>query len=137
MRLKQNGLTFHRAYTAASECSPSRAVIMTSEHYPVNGVERTPPPAAGLPTAKQLMDIGALSKEKAGYEVVWKGKWHLSNALAGSTKWATGDIANLDNKYDVAHWNPPDAGNAIMEFQMHGGKEFDGLTTLGGGVCRQ
>lgn len=135
MRLKQNGLTFHRAYTAASECSPSRAVIMTSEHYPLNGVEHTPPPAAGLPTAKQLMDIGALLKEKAGYEVVWKGKWHLDFALAGASDWAVGDIANLEKKYDLAGWNPPDAGNAIMEFQMRQGKEFYGLTTLGGGYA--
>jgi len=41
-RLKKHGLTFQRAYTAASECTPSRAVITSSEHYPINKVPSTP-----------------------------------------------------------------------------------------------
>jgi hypothetical protein len=31
-RFKKHGLTFHRAYTAACECAPSRAVLTSSEH---------------------------------------------------------------------------------------------------------
>ncbi len=135
MRLKKHGLTFHRAYTAASECAPSRAVMMTSEHYPANGVETTPPPVSGLPPAKQLVDIAALLKDHAGYDVVWKGKWHLDYPLAGSSNWAADDIGNMQKKYDFSEWNPPDAGNAVQEFQMRGGVEFNGLTTLGGGTA--
>ncbi|MES2198715.1 MAG: sulfatase-like hydrolase/transferase [Chlamydiota bacterium] len=134
-RLKKHGLTFHKAYTAACECAPSRAVMVSSEHYPINKVPRTPP-TNGLPSAKELMDIGSLLKDKAGYDVVWKGKWHLSLPLAGGYHWKEDDIANVQEKYDIYGWTPPDAGNAIQEFEKNtDGKTFNGLTTLGGGFA--
>jgi choline-sulfatase len=134
-RLREHGLTFHRAYTAACECTPSRAVLTSSEHYPVNKVPRTPP-TKGLPSDKELMDIGSLLKNHAGYDVVWKGKWHLSLPLDGGYNWTEKDIANVQDKYALYGWTPPDAGNAIQEIENNtGGKSFDGLTTLGGGFA--
>jgi len=138
VRLQRHGLTFHRAYTAACECSPSRAVMMTSRFAPVNRVARTflwP----GLPGASQCANIGALLREHAGYHVVWKGKWHLSfpqNAKPGTggETWASADIAYFERQYGLAEWNPPDAGNAIQERQPSVFGYFNGLTTLGGGT---
>lgn len=137
-RLQRRGLTFHRAYTAASECSPSRAVMMTSQFAPVNRVARTflwP----GLPGARQCANIGSLLRDRAGYHVVWKGKWHLSfaqNARPGSggEEWTAADIAYLEHHYGLAEWNPPDAGNAIQERQPGMFGYFNGLATLGGGA---
>jgi choline-sulfatase len=40
-RLKRHGLYFNRAYTAACQCSPSRALMMTGRFAPVNRVTRT------------------------------------------------------------------------------------------------
>jgi choline-sulfatase len=137
-RLKRHGLTFHRAYTAASECSPSRAVALTGQFAPVNRVARTflwP----GLPPVRQRPNIGWLLKEHAGYHVVWKGKWHLSfsqNAKPGSggENWTSADIAFMERQYGLGGWNPPDAGNAIQERQPGPLGYFDGLATLGGGT---
>lgn len=134
-RLKKHGLTFHHAYTAACECSPSRAVLTSSEHYPINKVPRTPP-TKGLPPAKELMDIGSLLKNHGGYDVIWKGKWHLSLPLDGGYNWTEKDITNVQDKYAIYGWTPPDAGNAIQEFEKNtDGKSFNGLTTLGGGFA--
>jgi len=138
VRLQRHGLTFHRAYTAASECSPSRAVMMTGEFAPMNRVARTflwP----GLPRARQRANIGSLLRDHAGYHVVWKGKWHLSfaqNAKPGSggEEWTADDIAYLERQYGLAEWNPPDAGNAIQERQPGMFGYFNGLATLGGGT---
>ena len=137
-RLQRHGLTFHRAYTAASECSPSRGVMMTSQFAPMNRVARTflwP----GLPGARHRANIGSLLRDRAGYHVVWKGKWHLSfarNAKLGSggEEWTAADIVNLENQYGLAEWNPPDAGNAIQERQNSMFGYFNGLATLGGGT---
>lgn len=134
-RLKKNGIFFQKAYTAASECTPSRAVLATSEHYPINKVPSTPS-KTGLPSADELMDIGALLKKHTDYDVVWKGKWHLTPPLDGGYNWTEKDIANIQEKYDLYGWTPPDAGNAILEFEKNtGGTLFDGLSTLGGGYA--
>ncbi|MGO9399143.1 MAG: sulfatase-like hydrolase/transferase [Xanthobacteraceae bacterium] len=138
VRLQHKGLTFHRAYTAASECSPSRAVMMTSQFAPMNRVARTflwP----GLPGARHRANIGSLLRDRAGYHVVWKGKWHLSFAQnaklgLGGEEWTAADIAHMERQYGLAEWNPPDAGNAIQERQPSMFGYFNGLATLGGGT---
>jgi Sulfatase len=38
-RLKRHGLYFNRAYTAATQCSPSRALMMTGRFAPINRLE--------------------------------------------------------------------------------------------------
>ncbi len=138
VRLQRHGLTFHRAYTAASVCSPSRAVMMTSQFAALNRVARTflwP----GLPAARQRVNVGSLLRDHVGYHVVWKGKWHLSfaqNARPGSggEGWTAADVAYLERQYGLAEWNPPDAGNAIQQRQPSMFGYFNGLATLGGGT---
>ncbi len=135
-RLKRNGLYFNRAYTAACQCSPARALMMTGRFSPVNRVTRTflwP----GLVHKNLQPNIASLLKEKAGYEVVWKGKWHLSYAANaapgnGGEDWTSADIAVMEQKYGWSAWNPPDGGNAIEDWQPTDFGRFDGLATLGG-----
>lgn len=134
-RLKKHGLTFNRAYTAACECTPSRAVLTSSEYFPVNKTPVTPT-RTGLPPGNELLDVSWLLREHGGYEVVWKGKWHLSPPLKGGHDWREDDIANVQKKYAIYEWNPPDAGNAITEkVKEPNGSIFDGLSTLGGGYA--
>ena len=40
-RLKRNGLYFKRAYTAATQCSPSRALMLSGRFAPMNRVTQT------------------------------------------------------------------------------------------------
>jgi choline-sulfatase len=135
-RLKRNGLYFRRAYTAACQCSPSRGVMQTGRFSPVNRVTQTflwP----GLPHQDRQANVASLLKEKAGYEVVWKGKWHLSYAANaamgnGGEDWGPADIDAMEKNWGFSGWNPPDAGNAIQEFQGTPFGKFDGLPTLGG-----
>jgi choline-sulfatase len=56
---------------------------------------------------------------RAGYEVAYKGKWHLTHpsgtgSLLGG--WAPSDAERLRREYGFADWEPPDAGeNAKAE----------------------
>jgi choline-sulfatase len=136
LRLRRHGLTFHRAYASACECSPSRAVMLTGEFAPVNRVARTllwP----GLQHSRECRNIGTMLRD-AGYYVAWKGKWHLSfpqNAKPGAAnKWTAGDVPYFENAFGFSDWNPPDAGNAIQPLQPSVFGNFDGIATLGGGV---
>jgi choline-sulfatase len=135
-RLKRHGLYFRRAYTAACQCSPSRALMVTGRFAPVNRVTQTflwP----GLPHQDRQPNIASLLRQKAGYEVVWKGKWHLSyasNAAMGNggEDWGPADIEVMEKNWGWSGWNPPDAGNAIQEWETTPFGKFDGLRTLGG-----
>jgi arylsulfatase A-like enzyme len=136
-RLKRNGLSFRRAYTAACQCSPSRGLMQTGRFAPTNRVTHTflwP----GLPHIDRQANVASLLKDRAGYDVVWKGKWHLSYAANaaignGGEDWGPHDIEMMEKNWGWSGWNPPDAGNAIQEWESTQFGKFDGLRTLGGG----
>jgi choline-sulfatase len=54
-----------------------------------------------------------------GYEVAYRGKWHLTRPLAGT--WAEGDSVRLEQEYGFAGWEPPDAGEDIEPEHFGGG----------------
>ncbi len=84
--LRQNGIEFHRHYTASTACAPSRTSFYTG-HYPsLHGVTNTDGAAkdagdddifwldpASVPTVGDYF-------RAAGYRTFWKGKWHISHA---------------------------------------------------------
>ncbi len=136
-RLKRHGLYFRRAYTAVTQCSPARALIQTGRFAPVNRVTQTlnwP----GLVHQDRQPNIASLLKEKAGYEVVWKGKWHLAWAADaapgnGGVDFTSADIEVMEKNWGWSRWNPPDAGNSLLEWMPSEFGLYNGLATLGGG----
>ncbi|HEY3186645.1 MAG TPA: sulfatase-like hydrolase/transferase [Solirubrobacteraceae bacterium] len=54
-----------------------------------------------------------------GYEVAYKGKWHLTRPLAGA--WGPADARRLASDYGFAGWEPPDAGEDIQPEHFGGG----------------
>lgn len=107
-RLLSHGLSFTHAFTAACECSPSRAAFLTSTYDNTNRVSTTPP-GQNLPTPPGLPNLGSILAA-GGYQVAWKGKWHL---LAESAD-------NLSG-YDFGGWDPPDAGTSLGPNHLGGG----------------
>ena len=110
-RLRQHGLSFERAFTNACMCSPARSTLMSGFFPAQHGVkytleeDMTDPevnPQVNLPT--DLANLATVMKA-AGYNVVYKGKWHCS-------KPATPEHAEPSDleKYGFNRWNPPDAG---------------------------
>jgi arylsulfatase A-like enzyme len=112
-RLRRNGLSFERAFTNACMCSPARSTLMSGFFPAQHGVKYTLEedmpaseryPQSELPLPSTMPNIGTVMKA-AGYNVVYKGKWHCS-------KPATPEHAvpaDLE-KYGFLRWNPPDAG---------------------------
>ena len=119
-RLQRHGLTFENAFCNACMCSPTRATLLTGYFTAQHGVKYTLEesmsgrrfPQVELPTSfKNLASVMAA----AGYNVVYKGKWHLSKPPE-EADWAPSDVA----KYGFARWNPLDAG-ANQELDQEGG----------------
>jgi choline-sulfatase len=68
---------------------------------------------AGIPNLAHLL-------RAAGYEVAYKGKWHLTHPLAAEG-WAEQDAARLEREYGFAGWEPPDAGENAKAEHFGGG----------------
>jgi arylsulfatase A-like enzyme len=109
-RLRQHGLSFERAFTNACMCSPARSTLMSGYFPAQHGVKYTleedmePPknPQVSLPT--DLKNLATVMRA-AGYNVVYKGKWHCSKPAEKENA----QPSDLE-KYGFLRWNPPDAG---------------------------
>ncbi len=110
-RLTRNGLSFESACTAACMCSPSRSSLMTGFFPAQHGVKYTLEsnmpadeyPQVNLPTS--LPNLGTVMKA-AGYNVVYKGKWHCSKPQDEELGAQPSDL----EAYGFDRWDPPDAG---------------------------
>ncbi|HEX6688484.1 MAG TPA: sulfatase-like hydrolase/transferase [Solirubrobacterales bacterium] len=108
-RLRRHGLSFERAFTNACMCSPARSTLMSGYFPAQHGVKYTleeDMPASEYPQVELPVDLKNLATvmKAAGYNVVYKGKWHCSKP-AGSEAVP----ADLE-KYGFSRWDPPDAG---------------------------
>jgi arylsulfatase A-like enzyme len=108
-RLKKHGVSFENAFCNAAMCTPSRATLFTGLYPAQHGVKYTlelDMPADQYPQVELSPDIVNLASvmAAAGYEVVYKGKWHLSKPVGDD--WAPEDLA----RYGFSRWSPPDGG---------------------------
>ncbi len=108
-RLRRHGLSFERAFTNACMCSPARSTLMSGYFPAQHGVKYTLEenmPESEYPQVELPVDLKnpASVMKAAGYNVVYKGKWHCSKPAGKEAV-----PADLE-KYGFLRWNPPDAG---------------------------
>jgi arylsulfatase A-like enzyme len=76
-RLANEGMLFRNAFVTNSICAPSRAAILTGQFGHLNGV----------PTNRETLDTAKLTfpklLQRAGYQTVVIGKWHLKSTPQG------------------------------------------------------
>lgn len=82
-RLKKNGVEFKRAYTNACMCTSARATLFTgflTTQHNARYVLEQPMSSSLYPQVDTPADLPNLAKAAAaaGYEVVYKGKMHLT-----------------------------------------------------------
>ncbi len=128
-RLMANGLTFRRFFCNAAMCSPSRATLFTGLHPAQHGVTRTLTVGGSeSPTEPSLNPASpTIGKMLAGvgYNVVYKGKWHINKHGDGSEPTAE-DVAALG----FSGWEPTTMANdAGVENFAGGCADWDRLTT--------
>ncbi len=116
-----NGLRFDRFYAGASNCSPSRATVLTGRTNDRTGVE-----THGFPIRLQEKTI-AQALSDAGYATGHFGKWHL-NGLRGPGVPVLADDTHHPGALGFDHWLTvtnffdmnPLLGN-LGEFEEHQG----------------
>jgi choline-sulfatase len=110
-RLQNYGLTFTHAFTAAAMCTVSRNSMFTGlfpaqHHSPWTLTEEFQQSPVEHQLDHTLPNLATCLKE-AGYDVIYKGKWHMSSPVQtadGSKIWD--DIS----RYGFDGWDAPDAG---------------------------
>lgn len=81
-RLAAEGMTFHRSYCTNSICGPVRAVIESGKHSHLNGFRQNGDQFDwSQPTFAKML-------QKAGYQTVLYGKYHLEGKPQGYDEWA-------------------------------------------------
>lgn len=122
-RLKKNGVSFDNAFCNSCMCSPSRATMFCGYYPEQHGVKYTleeDMPAPKYPQVELPTNLKNLASvmSASGYDVVYKGKWHLSKPEG--EEFAPSDL----KKYGFDRWNPPDAG-ADQSIEQQGGGLYD------------
>lgn len=123
--LKNNGVTFERAYTNTCMCTPARNCLFTgvfpAQHRSFDTLSEDFAHSDGQHQLDPSLPNLATVLKAAGYEVVYKGKWHLSKGVEGGDgEHQHDDIA----RYGFDQWNPPDAGQDV-KIENYGGGTAD------------
>ena len=119
--LKKNGFSFDRAFCNPCMCSPSRATLLTGTYPAQHGVTQTLTELGNYSPAEGQLDntmpniMNMLQGE--GYDVQYRGKWHLSK---GTTTYATLTASDIA-LYGAMGWNPPDSGEDMDPLNFGGG----------------
>jgi choline-sulfatase len=117
-RLKQNGVSFENAFTNACMCSPARSTLMSGYFPAQHRVKYTLEDDINNEFQNELpVDLPNIATvmSAAGFNVVYKGKWHCSKPAGDS--FVAADLA----KYGFQRWDPPDAGANQDPSQAGGG----------------
>ena len=83
------------------------------------GVMRIGPKSGNEPELPADIPNLATILRSAGYEVQYRGKWHLTHP--GGGEWSEVDSQRLEREYGFAGWVPPDAGENAKAENFGGG----------------
>jgi len=105
--------------------APARRVLT---QY-ARGALRLGPHSGGEPVLPAEMPNLATLLREAGYEVAYKGKWHLTHPSGDGdllSGWHERDAARIAHDYGFAEWEAPDAGENAKAENFGGGNAGHG-----------
>jgi len=76
-RLAQRGVAFMESHSTNPVCSPARSSLFTGRMPVETGVVRN-----DLPIREGMPNLGEWLRDRAGYETVYCGKWHIPQGYA-------------------------------------------------------
>ena len=132
-RLAQHGLTFTRAFCNAAMCSPSRATLFTGLYPAQHGVTEVLQVGEDVDGSEYHLTQPTLQTDtwnianmlaEAGYDVQYRGKWHMSKDPSGTV--AVQSRRDLE-AYGFQGWLPPDAAEHYPAYFGGGDVDNDGM----------
>lgn len=113
-RLADTGMSFKYCHTVTNMCSPSRASLLTGVYPSRHGMYETLSFSGEYSDRERefpadLPNLATILKS-AGYQVAYKGKWHLTKPQKGNYDWSEEDNAFIAEQFGFDGWECPDAG---------------------------
>ncbi len=119
-RIADHGLSFDQAVCNTAMCSPSRSTFFTGLYPAQHGVTRTLTEGGTVSPTEPQLQVSEQNMAKllasAGYNVQYRGKWHLSKGVEGGDP-TSADVAG----FGFEGWIPPDAGQDTNPDHFGGG----------------
>ncbi|MBW0291098.1 sulfatase [Rhodococcus sp. MH15] len=119
-RIADHGLSFDQAVCNTAMCSPSRSTFFTGLYPAQHGVTRTLTEGGTVSPTEPQLQVSEQNMAKllasAGYNVQYRGKWHLSKGVEGGDP-TSEDVAG----FGFEGWIPPDAGQDTNPDHFGGG----------------
>ncbi|HEY2282750.1 MAG TPA: sulfatase-like hydrolase/transferase [Solirubrobacteraceae bacterium] len=103
-RLRRDGVSFARHYTASNDCTPARAALLTGLYTHQTGCMIT----GGSTLDPGFPTWGSMLREY-GYHAHWYGKWHLTH---GDNKWDPARGSRALERYGFAGGTYPSPDGA-------------------------
>ncbi len=121
-RLLRHGISFEQATCNTAMCSPSRATFLTGLMPAQHGVVDTLTGDGPFSATERVLDpalpnLGTMLRD-GGYDVQWRGKWHLCKGPDGGEDISAEQLA----EYGFAGWTAPDAGGDTQSHNFGGGR---------------
>jgi arylsulfatase A-like enzyme len=121
-RLRRYGVSFENAVCNTTMCSPSRATLFTGVMPAQHGVVDTltadgPVSCTERELSRGIPNLASMFRA-AGYDVQYRGKWHLSRGPTGGYDATPQDLA----AYGFDGWVAPDAGGDTRPPNFGGGR---------------
>ncbi|WP_024796603.1 sulfatase-like hydrolase/transferase [Tomitella biformata] len=119
-RLSDTGVSFTQAFCASAMCSPSRSSLFTGLYPSQHGVTATLTTGGTVSPSEPQLQASEQNMAKmlasAGYNVHYRGKWHMSKGATGADP-STEDLAS----FGFHGWVPPEAGQDTEPANFGGG----------------
>ncbi len=121
-RLMRHGVNFSHAVCNTSMCSPSRATFLTglmpAQHRVIDTLTYAGPISPSETVLDPHLPNLATMLRDGGYDVEYRGKWHLSKGADGGEELTPQDLA----AYGFGGWVAPDSGGDTLPENFGGGR---------------
>jgi len=121
-RLMRHGVSFEHATCNTAMCSPSRATFLTglmpAQHRVIDTLTSNGPVSPSETVLDPRLPNLATMLRAGGYDVEYRGKWHLSKDASGGEDVTADDLA----AYGFGGWVAPDAGGDTSPEGFGGGR---------------
>ena len=134
-RLQREGISFTRAYTRVTLCSPSRTALLTGLRPDTTRLWTIGPYFRDTTLAGPTRVTFPQALKAVGYNTTGAGKvWHPGTSSGGLRQWGGGDVGGDDMPYSWSYTTPPGADSRTQYWECDAWVNSTGQSSASAGL---